>query len=131
MSLAAMVSAGISVPDAMRLLADSSNKYLSSILDDALHHIANGENLGNALALTGKDFPNEEIIGDLMIYADMNDFDKNLDQIARDYMEESVRKMENLSSVLNSVGIILVSLIIGWVVLGTFQMQEQITSVFM
>ncbi len=131
MSLAAMVSSGISVPDAIRLLADSSNKYLSSILEEVLHHIANGENLGNALAMTGKDFPNEEIIGDLIIYSDMNDFDKNLDQIARDYMEESVRKMENISSVLNSVGIILVSIIIGWVVLGTFQMQEQITSVFM
>ena len=131
MSLAAMVSAGVSVPDAMRLLADSSNKYLSNILEDALHYVSNGENLGNALAMTGTDFPSEEIIGDLMIYADMNDFSKNLDQIARDYMEESVRKMENMSSVLNSVGIILVSLIIGWVVLGTFQMQEQITSVFM
>ena len=131
MSLAAMVSAGVSVPDAMRLLSDSSNKYLSNILDETLHYIANGENLGNALELTGKNFPNEEIIGDLMIYADMNDFDKNLDQIARDYMEDSVRKMENISNVLNSVGIILVSIIIGWVVLGTFQMQEQITSVFM
>ena len=131
MSLAAMVSAGVSVPDAMRLLADSSNRYLSDILEDALHYIANGENLGSALALTGKNFPSEEIIGDLMIYSDMNDFDKNLDQIARDYMEESVRKMESISSILNSIGIVLVSIIIGWVVLGTFQMQEQITSVFM
>ena len=131
MSLAAMVSAGVSVPDAMRLLADGSNHYLSNILEQTLHYIANGENLGNALALTGKDFPSEEIIGDLIIYADMNDFDKNLDQIARDYMEESVRKMENLSSIMNSIGIILVSIIIGWVVFGTFQMQEQITSVFM
>jgi type II secretory pathway component PulF len=131
MSLAAMVSAGVSVPDAMRLLADSGNKYLSDTLEEALHYIANGENLGSALSLTGKDFPNEEIIGDLMIYADMNDFDKNLNQIAQDYMEESVRKMESISSILNSVGIIVVSIIIGWVVLGTFQMQEQITSVFM
>ncbi len=131
MSLAAMVSAGVSVPDAMRLLADSSNRYLSSILEEALHHIANGENLGSALALTGKDFPSEEIIGDLIIYADMNDFDKNVNQIARDYMEESVRKMENIANVLNSVGIILVSVIIGWVVFGTFQMQEQITSAIM
>ena len=131
MSLAAMVSAGVSVPDAMRLLADNSNRYLSSILEDALHHIANGENLGNALAMTGKDFPSEEIIGDLIIYADMNDFDKNVNQIARDYMEESVRKMESIANVLNSVGIILVSVIIGWVVFGTFQMQEQITSAIM
>lgn len=131
MSLAAMVSAGVSVPDAMRLLADNSNRYLSSILEDTLHYIANGENLGRALALTGKDFPNEEIIGDLIIYSDMNDFDKNVNQIARDYMEESVRKMENIANVLNSVGIILVSVIIGWVVFGTFQMQEQITSAIM
>lgn len=131
MSLASMVASGVSVPDAMRLLADSSNNYLSDILNDTLHYISNGENLGNALAMTGKDFPNKEIIGDLMIYSDMNDFDKNLNQIANDYMEESVRKMEKISSVMNSVGIILVSVIIGWVVMGTFQMQEQITSLFM
>ncbi len=131
MSLAAMVSADVNVPDAMRLLANTSNRYLSSILEDALHHIANGENLGNALALTGKDFPNNEIIGDLMIYSDMVDFSKNLDKIARDYMEESVRKMENISNIMNSIGIILVSVIIAWVVFGTFQMQEQITSAIM
>ena len=131
MSLSAMVAAGVSVPDAMRMLSDKSNRYLSDILDDTLHYIANGENLGNALAMTGKDFPNSEIIGDLMIYSDMNDFDRNISQIANDYMNESVRKMESISNVLNSIGIILVSLIIGWVVLGTFQMQEQITSVFM
>lgn len=131
MSLSAMVAAGVSVPDAMRMLADKSNRYLSNILEEALHYIANGENLGSALAMTGKDFPNSEIIGDLMVYSDMNDFDKNISQIANDYMEESVRKMESISNVLNSIGIILVSLIIGWVVLGTFQMQEQITAVFM
>ena len=61
----------------------------------------------------------------------MNDFAKNVNQIANDYMEESVRKMESISSVLNSIGIILVSIIIGWVVMGTFQMQEQITAVLM
>ena len=104
MSLSAMIAAGVSVPDAMRLLSDYSNRYLSDILEKALHHISNGENLGNALAMTGKDFPNEEIIGDLIIYADMNDFAKNLSQIANDYLEESVRKI---------------------------QMQEQITSVLM
>jgi type II secretory pathway component PulF len=131
MSLSAMVAAGVSVPDAMRLLSDYSNKYLSDVLEEALHYISNGENLGNALSMTGKDFPNEEIIGDLIIYADMNDFAKNLSQIANDYLEESVRKMESISSVLNSVGIIVVSIIIGWVVMGTFQMQEQITSVLM
>lgn len=128
MSLSAMVSAGVSLPDAMRMLADASNRYLRDILDDALHYIANGDNLGVALNNTGRDFPNRELIGDLSIYADMNDFDKNLSHLANDYLDSSVRRMEAISNVLNSVGILLVSAIIAWVVFGTFQMQDQITS---
>ncbi len=128
MSLSSMMSAGITIPDAMRMLADSSNRYLRKILENALHFIANGDNLGTSLEKTGADFPNKEIIGDLSIYADMNGFDKNLSQIANDYLDQSVRKMEAISNIMNSVGILLVSAIIAWVVLGTFQMQDQITT---
>ncbi len=128
MSLAAMVGSGVTIPDAMRMLADNANRYLRSILDAALRHIANGDNLGVALTHIGRDFPDSEIIGDLTIYADMNEFDENLNQIANDYLNESVRKMEKVSNTLNSLGILLVSAIIAWVVLGTFQMQDQITS---
>ena len=130
MSLGAMVSAGVTVPDAMRMLADNANRYLRFILERALRHIANGDNLGVALMHTGLNFPDPEIIGDLTIYADMNDFDANLNQIANDYLNESVRKMEKISEFMNSVGILLISGIIAWVVLGTFQMQDQITSMF-
>ena len=129
MSLSSMVAAGLTVPDAMRMLADNSNKYLRSILEDTLHYIANGANLGNALHNTGRDFPNSEIIGDLAIYADMAGFDKNLGRIANDYLNESVRKMESVSDVMNSIGILLVSAIIAWVVFGTFEMQNQITNI--
>ena len=128
MSLAAMVSAGVTIPDAMRMLADNANRYLRSILERALRFIANGDNLGRALQNTNRGFPDDEIIGDLTIYADMNGFDENLTQVANDYLNESVRKMEKISNTLNSMGILLVSAIIAWVVLGTFQMQDQITS---
>lgn len=128
MSLAAIVKAGGTIPDALRLLADNANKYLRNILNITMRHIANGDNLGVALANTGRKFPDDEIIGDLIIYADMNEFDDNLNQIANDYLEESVRKMEHVSNILNSIGILMVSAIIAWVVLGTFQMQDQITA---
>ncbi len=128
MSLASMVAAGITIPDAMRMLADSSNRYLRSILEDTLRYIANGDNLGVALSNTGRNFPSPEIIGDLSIYADMNGFDENLRHLANDYLDTSVRRMEAISNTLNTVGILLVSAIIAWVVLGTFEMQDQITS---
>lgn len=128
MSLSSMIAAGSTVPGALRMLADNSSRYLKNILDTTLHFIANGDNLGVALANTKRSFPNDEIIGDLSIYADMNAFDQNLSKIANDYLDESVRRMESISSTLNSIGILLVSLIIGWVVFGTFQMQDQITA---
>lgn len=128
MSLAAMIRAGIAMPDAMRILADSANNYLREILESALRYIANGDNLGVALDNTGRDFPNSEIIGDLTIYSEMNDFGENVSRLANDYLTDSVRRMESISSVLNSVGILLVSVIIAWVVLATFQMQDQITT---
>ncbi len=127
MSLSAMVSSGVAVPDAMRILADNANKYLRDILESALKYIANGDNLGVALANTGRDFPNNEMIGDLTIYSEMNDFSGNVSRLADTYLQDSVRKMESISSVLNSAGILLVSIIIAWVVLATFQMQDQIT----
>jgi type II secretory pathway component PulF len=129
MSLAALVRAGVTIPDAMRMLADNSNRYLRTILDDTLHYIANGDNLGNALQNTGMDFPNQELIGDLSVYADMNDFDENLTQISNDYLENSVKKIETVSDTLNTIGILLISAVIAWIVLGTFQMQDQITAV--
>lgn len=131
MSLSAMVATDITVPDAMRMLADNSNRYLRNILDRALRFIANGDNLGVALANTGLGFPDDEIIGDLAIYADMNGFEQNLSRLANDYLDESVRRMEAISNVINSLGILLVSAIIAWVVLGTFQMQDQITAALM
>ena len=128
MSLSAMVASGVTIPDAMRMLADNSNRYLRCILDETLQYIANGDNLGDALQNTGMDFPNQELIGDLSVYADMNDFDKNLSQIANDYLENSVKKIESVSDTLNTVGILLITGVIGWIVMGTFQMQDQITS---
>ena len=128
MSLSAMVGAGSSIPVAMKMLADNSSKYLRDILESALRFIANGDNLGTAMTNTRREFPNEEITGDLAIYADMNGFDENLSKIANDYLDSSVRKMESISSTLNSFGILLVSVIIGWVVFGTFEMQDQITA---
>ncbi len=128
MSLASMVSAGVTIPAAMRMLADNANRYLGGILDRTLGFIANGDNLGMALNHADRDFPSREIIGDLTIYADMNGFDANLSAVANDYLDESIRKMESISSTMNSLGILLVSAIIAWVVIGTFQMQDQITT---
>jgi type II secretory pathway component PulF len=128
MSLSAIIASGSTLVDAIKMLSDCGSPYLRSNMKPVERLIENGYNLGHALNHSGRHFPNDEIIGDLEVYADMNEFDKNLTQIAKDYMDSSIRRMEALSSILNSVGIMLVSLVIAWVVFGTFDMQEQMTA---
>ena len=128
MSLSSMVSSGTTLPEALRRLAETGNRYLKSNIEPVERYIENGYNLGQALNAAGRHYPNDEIIGDLEIYADMNDFDKNLSQIANEFLNQSIRRMESLSGILNSIGILFVSVAIAWVVFGTFDMQEQITN---
>jgi type II secretory pathway component PulF len=127
MSLSAMVASGGSIPVAMRLLSNNSSGYLRDVLERTSRYIANGDNLGRALHNAGREFPNKEVIGDLEIYAEMNSFDANLSGIANDYLENSIKRIESVASALNSIGMILVSAAIAWVVFGTFEMQGQIT----
>ena len=128
MTLAAMVASGAPLPVAIRILSENSTPYLRNILEKTNKYIANGDNLGTALLYTNSGFPSEDIVGDLVIYSDMVGFDENLGRIAQDYLDNSVRRMERISAMMNSVGIIIVSLVIAWVVFGTFEMQEQITA---
>ena len=127
MSLSSMVASGASIPVAVKLLSDNSSKYLADILDRMSRYMANGDNMGVALKNTGRNFPSAEIIGDLEIYADMNSFENNLSNIANDYMDQSVKRIESLANILNAIGMLLVSAAIAWVVFGTFEMQGQIT----
>ncbi|MDR0319150.1 MAG: type II secretion system F family protein [Rickettsiales bacterium] len=127
-SLASLIRAGANLPEALKMMSDNSGRYLAEVSDRALENVIAGQNLGDALDSAGLHFPNDEIIGDLKIYADMDEFDKNLMGVANEYMDNSVKRIEAVAGVLNSVGILLISIVIAWVVFGTFEMQDQVAA---
>ncbi|MDR2685906.1 MAG: type II secretion system F family protein [Rickettsiales bacterium] len=127
-SLASLMRAGATLPEALKIMAGSSNKYLSDVSDKALFGVIAGRNLGDALEQAETKFPNEEIIGDLKIYAELDNFDKNLMNVANGYMDGAVSRIEGLSNMLNSVGILVISVVIAWVVFGTFELQDQVAA---
>ena len=97
-------------------------------IDSALDHIKNGENLGQALDKAGKEFPDKQIISDLKIYSELDNFEEALDKLANEWLEESVYIIEQRSEIMNMIAMLTVSGIIAWAVFGTFDMQDQITS---
>ena len=77
---------------------------------------------------TGLDFPDREIIADLKIYSELDNFEEAMDKLANDWLEESVYVIEQKASVLNMVALLSVGGVIAWAVMGVFDMQDQITS---
>lgn len=128
LSLSALVKAGTPVSKALRMLRADSSPYLLYRLERALIYVNNGENLGDALALTGLNFPDKEVIGDLQIYAELDNFPLALDTLANDWLEDSIRDIEQKAAVLNGAAILSIALIVAWVVMGTFAMQDQMVS---
>ena len=128
LALSALVKGGIPVSTAMRALRRDSSRYLRERIDKTLVFINNGDNLGQALAKTGLDFPDSEIISDLKIYSELDNFEEALDNLANDWLEESVYMIEEKAGILNMVALLSIGGVIAWAVMGTFEMQDQITS---
>ncbi len=128
LSLAALVKAGTPVSKAMRSLRADASPYLLYRIDRTLIYINNGDNLGDALYRTGLKFPDEEVVGDLRIYAELDNFQDALESLAQDWLKNSIRDIEQKAAILNGVAILLIAAVVAWVVMGTFAMQEQMVS---
>ena len=128
LALSALVKGGTPVSNALRALRKDSTRYLRERIDKTLVFINNGDNLGQALSKTGLNFPDPEIIGDLKIYSEMDNFEEALEKMANDWLDESAFLIEQKAAVLNMVALLCVSGIIAWSVMGTFVMQDQITT---
>ena len=127
LAMGALVKAGTPVSQALRSLRHDASPYLLHRIDTALVFINNGDNIGDALYKAGLGFPDKEIIGDLQIYSEMDNFQEALNQMADEWLEDSVNTIEQKAALLNTVAILAVSGVIAWSVMGTFDMQDQIT----
>ena len=126
LALSALVRAGMPVSKAVRsLMSEDTTPYLRIRLNRALMFINNGDNLGEALYHTRYGFPDEEIVGDLRIYSELDNFQEALENLANSWLDSSIRTIAKQAEVLNAIAILMISAVIGWVVWGTFVMQDQ------
>ncbi len=128
MSLAALVESGTPIARSMQSLRQNANPYLKERIDKALMFIKNGDNLGTALKKSNMHFPEDELIGDLEIYSELDNFEEALNGVATEYLESSIANIKKEAGILNSFALLLVSGVIAWVLLGVFDMQNQVQS---
>ena len=128
LSLSALIKGGVPISVALSALRKDSNRYLKERIDKAMDFIKNGDNLGQALYKSKLNFPDKEIVADLKVYAELDNFEEALDKLANDWLDASAEAVEAKASMLNMGAMFAISGIIAWAVFGVFEMQDQITS---
>ena len=75
--------------------------------------------------MTNLRFPDQEIIGDLKIYAELDNFSEALTNLSNQWLNNSTKIIEKMSAIINSFAILSIALFVAWVGMGTFAMQDQ------
>lgn len=127
LSVASLMASGIKIDDnALRRLGLRASPYLKERINAVARQLTAGHNLGDALARTGYNFPEEELIDDLRIYATLKGFDDNLTAITREWVGEVEGKVVAAMKVLNTVALVLIAVTIGMLVSSIFGVVQQI-----
>lgn len=127
LAVASMMAAGVKLDEvSLSRISKHSDPYLQERVRSLIRHITSGDNLGDALYKTGYQFPDEEIIGDLQVYAKLRGFDHNLIWITRSWVDSLVEQVTISMRVVNIVVLMLIAIVIGCLIIAFYDIFQQI-----
>lgn len=129
MAFSALQFAGVTVEKSLSRLSETADPWLRERLDGALLGVKSGLNCGEALRNTGYGFPSKELIDDLCIYAEYKGFAEALKMLADEWIEEGVENIAAQMKILNGISIVTMAIVIGWLVIGFFGVQQEIAAI--
>lgn len=129
LSVASLMSAGVKIDEgSLARISKQSDPYLKERVKGIQRYIASGENLGDALYNSGYEFPDNEIIGDLQIYARLRGFDQNLIRITRVWVDGLVERINVAMKIVNFTILIMITVVIGMLIMSFYSVFQQIQS---
>ena len=130
LSLASMMKSGVPIPEALRSMRRNATPWFLERLDAALYQVNEGQQIGDALYMTGYGFPDPELIEDMRLYAQLGNFDDRMEEMAETWITEGVKRVEGQAQALNLGMMGLLGLAIAWMGLGIIALMDTITSSF-
>lgn len=128
-SLSALVAAGVRVENAVQQLGEGAPNWLAVRTQACLRGMRSGLTLGDALAKSGYNFPDREIVDDLGVYSRLSGIDQALAIIGKEWVDESVEKIQGMMKGVFGVSVLVVGLFIAFMVGGLIGMELQMASI--
>lgn len=128
-AMSALQSAGVPIVASLERLSQEAAPWLKRRVQGCLFSMHSGRNLGEALRLSGYEFPDREIMADLRVYADLSGMDEALEVLGNEWLEESISRIQAQMNVIFAISIMLVGLLVAFMVGGMIQVQLQLAHV--
>lgn len=127
LSVAALVKAGVQIPEVLRIVGKGAQPWYRERVMGALRYVSNGINMGDALYRTKLGFPDVDTVKDLRSYAELDGFEEILEVLGRQWMEESVSKIQAQTAMIRNLAIVFLGIVFGIIATGIFALQQQVT----
>lgn len=129
LSLSSLIQAGVPAPEALRVIMKTANPWYKERLLSVRYRLLNGDqNLGEALHLSGYEFPSKTMITDLRSYASLGGFDEMLGKLSNQWQSETIASIDKQMSIFKNLAIVLMGGVFMWIVSGMFSLQQQISN---
>ncbi len=112
----------------IQLRTKDLSPYLKERLTLLKKHIALGKSIGEALTDSKTNFPDEEIVEDLVIFDKLPHFNTTLYEIAKDYLNTGMQRITTNANVINGVCMLLIILAMACVALAIGSIQQQLSN---
>jgi type II secretory pathway component PulF len=113
-ALAALMRAGVPLGRAFRNIEQTGSPWLRVRVAAARRQVIAGSTLGEALMLSGFEFPDPRIARDLSVMGDRMDLPDVLERITNRWMKSHIRSLDRISQIGRLAMMIGVAMVLGW-----------------
>lgn len=130
LNIAVLLSSGIKLENALRILRDGASPWLIARIDAILYSTSNGKDFGSALDISGYEFPDKKIIPVIKALSDTGRIDEVLYNYADEWVEQSIETIDGVSNLIFSLGIIFAALLVMLVMAGSNSIMQSAQSLY-
>lgn len=124
LNLAVMMRANISPDAALGVLGEYASPWLKERITATRHGLSVGSNLGVALENAGHGFPDKKAIQFVRILAAREGFPEAINRYSTRWLASSIKRLQQMSKIAFAVALLLLGGVMGLVVTGTQDMQN-------
>lgn len=111
-----------------QVAVNQGNKYIADRTAAVLQANTEGQNsVANAMEVSGNEFPDHELISDLVLMAGNNDFDQQMSEITNVWVTDKVESIKDTCFWLEILLMVLSAVLLGTFAFAFYQVEQQFT----